>query len=168
MDQEAQQNLDKINALQKQFLSVIEDYKKYYVYYNKNPEVEEFYTNFENAKSQLASIVKKLNDLSVKITQDTSVLNTSISNINKQIQTEKSLNDDLNNVVSGLKATNNSSKALIDDSKDQYNDNYIKLWEMILGIFLLGFILAYRFESREFIIRCTQYIKSKATGNPTV
>jgi len=168
MEQEAQQNLDKINALNNQFLSVIEDYKKYYVYYNKNPEVEEFYTNFENAKSQLTLIVKQLNNLSVKITQDTSNLNNDISNINRQIQTEKSLNDDLNNVVSGLKATNNSSKALIDDSKDQYNDNYIKLWEMILGIFLLGFILAYRFESREFIIRCTQYIKSKATGSPSI
>jgi methyl-accepting chemotaxis protein len=167
MEQEAKQNLEKINSFKSQFMSILDDYKKYYVYYNKNPEVDEFQQNFFNAKSQLQQIMKQLTNLSESIKDETSSLNSQMQNINRKIKLEKNLNGKLDKTVSGLESTNNSSKALIDDSKEEYNAQYVKNWEMILGLFIIGFILAYRFESREFFIKCTQYIKSKASGSTT-
>ncbi len=33
---------EQINNIKSQFFSALDDFKKYYVYYNKNPEVDEF------------------------------------------------------------------------------------------------------------------------------
>ena len=38
----AQQFDEKINSIKDQFFSALDDFKKYYVYFNKNPEVNEF------------------------------------------------------------------------------------------------------------------------------
>lgn len=163
LEQEAQQNLDTITGLQKQFTSVLADFKKYYVYYNKNPEVEEFKTNFFNAKGQIHDILKKIMELSTTIQGQTTVLNATIEQVNKRIATEKTLNGQLDATVGNLQSTNNSSQLQIDDSKRAYNDQNLKNWEMILGLLLVSYILASRFESREFIIKCLAYVKSKAS-----
>ena len=39
---EAKQFNEKIVTIKSQFFSALDDFKKYYVYYNKNPEVNEF------------------------------------------------------------------------------------------------------------------------------
>ena len=33
---------EKINNIKTSFFSVLDDFKKYYVFYNKNPEVDEY------------------------------------------------------------------------------------------------------------------------------
>ena len=42
---QASQFNEKINSIKSQFFSALDDYKKYYVYYNKNPEVNETLVN---------------------------------------------------------------------------------------------------------------------------
>ena len=39
---QAKQFEEKIDTIKTQFFSALDDFKKYYVYYNKNPEVNEF------------------------------------------------------------------------------------------------------------------------------
>jgi hypothetical protein len=51
---QAQQFDEKINSIKTQFFSALDDFKKYYVYYNKNPEVNEF----QNYYRDLAKRVK--------------------------------------------------------------------------------------------------------------
>ena len=40
---------EKITVIQGQFFSALDDFKKYYVYFNKNPEVDEYQNYYENS-----------------------------------------------------------------------------------------------------------------------
>jgi hypothetical protein len=55
-----EQNTEKINSIKTQFFSALDDFKRYYVYYNKNPEVDEFQNYFANSKGQLQTISGEL------------------------------------------------------------------------------------------------------------
>ena len=50
--------LSKINTLKEKLPSILDDFKKYYIFYNKNPEYTEYQQMFENIKSQ--QLKKKL------------------------------------------------------------------------------------------------------------
>ena len=51
---------EQINNIKSQFFSALDDFTKYYVYYNKNPEVNEFQNYYANSKSQLQTMSKDL------------------------------------------------------------------------------------------------------------
>ena len=57
---QANQFNEKINTTKRQFFSALDDFKKYYVYYNKNPEVDEFQNYYINSKSQLQTMSRDL------------------------------------------------------------------------------------------------------------
>jgi hypothetical protein len=59
MDTKAQHFEEKINGIHSSFLSALDDFKKYYVYYHKNPEVDEYSNNFVNSKNQLQQVIKR-------------------------------------------------------------------------------------------------------------
>ena len=52
----ASQFTDKINSLKQQLPAVLDDFEKYYVFYNMNPSNNEYKKLFENIKSNLDSI----------------------------------------------------------------------------------------------------------------
>jgi phosphotransferase system IIB component len=110
----------------------------------------------------LQNIIKEIENLSQLIKKNIQMTDNELSQISIQINTEKTLNEKLTGIVGGLVSTNNSSQVLIDNSKEQYNDQYLRNLEMILGIFMVIAVLSYRFESRDFIIKCMAYVKSKA------
>ena len=56
MDTKTQHFEEKINGIQSSFLSALDEFKKYYVYYHKNPEVNEYSNNFVNSKNQLQQL----------------------------------------------------------------------------------------------------------------
>ena len=49
MDPEANRNQEKINSINSSFLSALDDFKKYYIFYHKNPDVDEYSDNFLNS-----------------------------------------------------------------------------------------------------------------------
>ena len=51
---------EKIKSINSQFVNALDDFKKYYVYYNKNPEVNEFQNYYSNSKGQLQTMSKNL------------------------------------------------------------------------------------------------------------
>jgi len=132
---------DKINSLQSNFLSVLDDFKKYYVYYNKNPEVDEFQNYYLQSKSQLQKLSKDVYLISEECKKNIDILNSKIISNNDKLSKEKDLNNKLSIAVAKLNNTNNSSEILIDDSKDAYNKQYIVNWEIFIGILLVGYTL---------------------------
>ena len=48
--------LSQINTLKEKLPSILDDFKKYYVFYNKNPEYNEYQQMFENIKSNLQNM----------------------------------------------------------------------------------------------------------------
>ena len=102
MNNTPKQNEEKIKGINDSFLSALDDFKQYYVFYNKNPEVDEYSNNFENSKNQLQSLSGEMYTIT--------------NNIQKNIQT---LNDDM--IKLGYTDFN------IQSNKNKYNEKkYLK------------------------------------------
>ena len=127
---------EKIKNIKGQFFSALDDYKKNYVYYNKNPEVNEFQNHYETSKSQLQSISKDLFLTSNDIDKNIEALNDDTSDISEKIKKEKVKYEQLKSQYDSLKNTENGSILLIDDSKDAYTAQYYLNWEIFIGIFI--------------------------------
>jgi hypothetical protein len=129
---------EKINTIKSQFFSVLEDFKKYYVYYNKNPEVNEFQNYYVNSKGQIQNLSRDLFLISNNIDKNIEILNKNMSVISEQLNKEKTMNKELMNLISNLENTQNGSEILIDDSKLKYNSQYLKNWELVIGIIIVS------------------------------
>ena len=139
--EEANQFNEKINNINAQFFSALDDFKKYYVYYNKNPEVTEFQNYYSNSKGQLQSLSKELVTTTNNINKSIESLDAEMSSNAIQLEREKKTNKELTKLVFNLENTQNGSEILIDDTKANYNIQYYKNWELIAGILGIGIML---------------------------
>ena len=125
---------EKIKGIQNSFFSALDDFKKYYVYYNKNPEVDEYQNFFTTSKGQLQGLNSDIflvtNNIQKKITD----LNTEMEEISIKLKYEKKLNTELLSLINNIQTTEDGSAIMIDDAKDEYNIQYYKNWELFIGI----------------------------------
>jgi hypothetical protein len=144
----AKQNEEKITIIKTQFFSALDDFKKYYVYYNKNPEVNEFQNYYTNSKSQIQSMTKDLFLLTNSIDKSIENLDSQMQVVSLKLEDEKNLNVELTKLFKDLNNTKNGSELLINDSKEEYNQQYYYNWEMIIGILIAGGLLTFLFKSK--------------------
>ena len=137
---------EKINTTKTHFFAALDDFKKYYVYYNKNPEVNEFQNNYVNSKSQLQGMSRDLFLTTNNIDRNIENLDIKMKNITLRLKDEKKLNEELMKILDNLENTQNGSETLIDDSKISYNKQYYYNWEMFTGILILSYLLAKIFK----------------------
>jgi Ca2+-binding EF-hand superfamily protein len=83
--------LNNINVLKEQLPSILDDFKKYYVFYNKNPENNEYQQMFENIKTNLNSINSQLFMIKNNVQIETDKLNKNMINLNNLIQNDKKI-----------------------------------------------------------------------------
>jgi hypothetical protein len=140
---------EKIETLQTQFFSALDDFKKYYVYYNKNPEVNEYQNYYSNSKGQLQSISKDLFVLTNDIEKNIEELDQGMSSISKELNIEKKKNKRMNELLSNMENTQNGSEVLISDSKYNYNVQYYHNIEMFAGSIIIGVLLAKLFTNAQ-------------------
>jgi hypothetical protein len=133
---------EQLNNLSSTFFSLIDDYKKYYVYTNKNPEVNEYQNYFFNAETQLQNTNKSLIDLTNLIKNDINQLDKLINDVNIKLSTEKDLNKELSKLFSNLKNSNNGSSIMLDETTIMYNKQYLWNIEIFIGIIILCFLIA--------------------------
>ena len=139
---EAERYNEKINSLSEQFFSVLDDFTKYYVFYNKNPEVNEYQQIYLNNKSQLQNLNKNVFLLTNDIEKDIEKLNYIVTRLNAKLGDEKDLNGELLHLFGNLKNTTNSSSVMLEDSVYIYNKQYYLNADIFLGIFMvLGLIM---------------------------
>lgn len=144
-----EQNTEKINSIKTQFFSALDDFKKYYVYYNKNPEVDEFQNYFANSKGQLQTMSKDLFLTTNNIDRHIEILDDEMKDIAVKLEEEKKTNKELTKLFNNLQNTKEGSTILIEDSKEEYNKQYYANWELILGIFVVSGILATQFSQSQ-------------------
>lgn len=125
---------EKINTLKMQFFSALDDFKKYYVFFNKNPEVDEYQNYYANSKGQLQTMSREVFLTTNGIDKMIENLNSQMSTISDEIIREKQLNTILTQKLKHLQNTENGSEILVDDSKTEYNIQYYKNWEMYFGV----------------------------------
>jgi hypothetical protein len=131
-------NSEKINDLKTQFFSALDDYQKYYVYYNKNPEVDEFQNYYANSKSQLQTMSRNVLLKTNEIDRDIETLDSEMENISIKLEHQKKLNAKLTRLLNNLQNTQNGSEILIDDAKELYNTQYRYNWEIFVGILIIS------------------------------
>lgn len=148
--------LNTIKTLEQKLPSILDDFKKYYVFFNKNPTYDEYRRIFENLKSNLSEIESDLFNLSNKL--DINIINTSkeLLKYNKLIEEERKRSIKLNSKVSQYDNTYNGSKQLITNYKEMYNLNYLRNIFIFLGIILSIFLLLKVFSKKNNITNFSQ------------
>jgi hypothetical protein len=143
---ESQKFNEQINNIKTQFFSALDDFTKYYVYFNKNPEVNEFQNFYANSKSQLQTLSRQLflttNDI-YKIIEE---LDKKVSLISKKLKEEEELYKKLMELEENIDNTQDGSQILIDDSKKKYNDQYYTNIQIFMGIIISIFLLVKLFK----------------------
>ena len=134
---EAKQYSEKIQDLSQQFFSVLDDFIKYYVLYNKNPEVSEYQQIYLNNKSQLQKLNKDVFILTNDVEKDIERLNSVVTRINLKLGVEKELNGELFSLISNLQNTKNGASVMLDDTTTIYNKQYYLNIEIFVGIFII-------------------------------
>lgn len=137
---------EKIDNLKSKFFSVLDDYKKYYVYYNKNPEVNEFQNYYSNSKNQLQIISKKLYSITDEIKANIEKLDKDMLLVAKNLEEEKDKNAKLTILYNNLDNTQNGSEILITDTKSEYNKQYYTNINMFIGILIISSLLVETFK----------------------
>jgi hypothetical protein len=143
---QAKQFEEKIDTIKTQFFSALDDFKKYYVYYNKNPEVDEFQNYYLNSKSQLQNMSRDLFLATNSIDKNIEQLDTQMAGVSVKLEAEKKLNGELMKILSNLENTQTGSEILIDNSKDIYNAQYYNNWEIFFGILIVSGLLVKLFK----------------------
>jgi len=140
--------LDKLNILKEQLPSILDDFKKYYVFYNKNPEVSEYQQMFENIKSNLNSINSQLFMIKNNVQSETDKINKNMVNLNKLIQNDKEINTDIKKKLRNIYNKNYSTYELISDYNKMYDIEYLRNWALLLSIILVCIIVSRTFKPK--------------------
>ena len=140
--------LSQINTLKEKLPSILDDFKKYYVFYNKNPEYNEYQQIFENIKGNLQNINSELFITTNNIEKDTESINDRLQKINALIAKEKKKNRQLKRRLGIVEKKYNGSDELISDYKEMYNLDYLTNFALFFGVILLGTTMASKFKAR--------------------
>jgi hypothetical protein len=136
MDPQANKFNEKIKNIKGSFFAALDDFQKYYVFYNKNPEVDEYQNFFANSKGQLQGLNSDMflvtNNIQKKITD----LDAEMRVTSNKLKAEKELNGELLTLINRIQTTQDGSAIMIDDAKDEYNTLYYKNWELFIGILI--------------------------------
>jgi len=134
---------NQLNVLKEQFVSILADFKKYYIFFNKNPDVNEYQQMFSNINSNIESINSQIFKMNNNIQQTIDGNNIKIQEINKEIQKEKNMNLELKNKVGIINNKKDSSSIMITNYKELYNNTYYYNISMFFGIIILLIGIAY-------------------------
>lgn len=137
MNPEAKIYQEQINNKANSFLSALDDFKKYYVYYNKNPEVQEYNKNFTDSKEQLQTLSSDVFEITNTIQRKIEEKNRAMSGIEMKLKRQKVISQEQEKAVNNLKSVQAGSSVMIDDSKTDYIFNYYKNIEIFIGILIL-------------------------------
>jgi len=129
------QNLE---TLQTQFPAISNDFKKYYVFYNKNPEYQEYENIFENIKENLNTVISQLFSLSNDVQLNTNKINEKLFSLDFLIKREKEKNNDFKSKLGIIQQKTSASSELISNYKDIYNLEYLRNWALFLSIIIVG------------------------------
>ena len=137
MNPEAKIYQEQINNKANSFLSALDDFKKYYVYYNKNPEVQEYNKNFTDSKEQLQTLSSDVFEITNTIQRKIEEKNRAMSGIEMKLKRQKVISQEQEKAVNNLKSVQVGSSVMIDDSKTDYIFNYYKNLEILEALFYL-------------------------------
>ena len=131
----------KLKPFQEKLPHILEDFVKYYVFYNRNPEVNEYQQLFDNIKGNLQSLNSGLFMETNNIEKMTEIINEKLLELDKLIMKEKKMNRELKRRLGIVENTYNGSDEMINNFKDMYELQYLTNFATFAGIIVLGTLL---------------------------
>ena len=129
---------EKLKTLNQQLPAILDDFKKYYVFFNKNPEYPEYQNLFENIKANMTKLGSELFMLSNDVQSSTNEINAKLFSLDKLIHNEKERNRKLKKSLGIAENENNAATELITDYKYMYSEEYLRNWALFLSIIIIG------------------------------
>ena len=129
---------EKVETLQQKLPPILDDFNKYFVLYNKTPNYPEYENMFNNIKQNLNSLGASLfivsNDVDTNIDNITNVFKTLDILINR----ERKRNRELKRRLGIVESEANSSKEMIHDYNQMYDEDYLRNWGLFLSTVVVG------------------------------
>jgi len=133
---------EKLETLQQQLPPILDDFTKYYVFYNKNPDYNEYQQAFEGIKGNLnefnSRVFMLLNDVQTNISN----INKRLIELNSLIDYEKKRNAELKKQLRNIEEEKYATTEMIDNYKEMYNNEYVKNWGLVLSTLVAGFAIS--------------------------
>jgi hypothetical protein len=137
-----------IKTLQEKLPAILDDFKKYYVFYNRNPDYDEYISHFNSVKNNLNSVNSQMFTLSNDVQTNIDAINEILLNLNNSIGQMKTENSKTIKKLKGIKEKYNAADELIMDYKSMYEYNYLRNWGLLLSIFIAGFSISRAYKSK--------------------
>jgi hypothetical protein len=129
---------ERVQTLQQQLPPILDDFNNYFVLYNKTPNYPEYENMFNNIK-------QNLNQLGASLFMVSNDVDANIDNINKAFKTldvlianERRKNRELKRRLGIVETEANSSKEMIHDYNQMYDEDYLRNWGLFLSTVLVG------------------------------
>ncbi len=124
----------KLEAIRGQYPGMLDDFQKYYVMYQKNPEVAEFHNFFFESKSQLTNLKNSLESTQQSLEQRIQRMEAESRSASEKIDAEKDRYGRVFTARTRLTNANEGAEQGISDAQHLYNIQYRKNFEMIVGL----------------------------------
>jgi SMC interacting uncharacterized protein involved in chromosome segregation len=123
------------------FPHMLDEFKKYYIFFNKNPDYNEYGQLFGNIKGNVQQIQSALFTETNNIEAVIEKINKEMVIINDKIKVAKKKNRTLKGKLGIVETTNNGVEEMIDDYKNTYNLQYFTNFTLLLGIIIASYII---------------------------
>jgi hypothetical protein len=133
---------NEIQMYKEQFYPLLDDFKKYYVFYNKNPEYDEYKNMYETVESQIQNSFSSLSNIEKQINGYIQTNNDLVKNINSQIYIEETQNNKYIHSNKSLFGMNYGSEEMMNNYKEIYRQKFIQNVGMFVGILFVSFTIA--------------------------
>lgn len=128
--------LSKIETLTAKLPGMLEDFKKYYVFYNRFPNYNEYKNMFNNIKNNLQSLNSEIFVTTNDVEKNISLLNDKLVKYDGYIDSEKSKNVLLKKKLGIVETKFDGSDEMVHNYTELYNINYTKNFALFLGILI--------------------------------
>uniref|UniRef100_A0A6C0IFL4 Uncharacterized protein n=1 Tax=viral metagenome TaxID=1070528 RepID=A0A6C0IFL4_9ZZZZ len=128
--------LTQLDTIQSQLGPILDDFNKYFVFYNMNPQISENQKMYDNIKNNIQELYTSLLRTSRDVDKNVNEINNDYQELNKLIEILKKRNEPLKKKLGIVEDTYDGSDTMITNYKDMYNLQYLKNFSLGLGTVL--------------------------------
>lgn len=140
---------DKIKTLEKTYNAAIDDLKKYYILSETYPNNDEYRNFFNNIKTEIQHYSQSLVKISKNIITELKNIEKNVIDKSNKLENQKKIYQKLSKIYNDLEQKQNGSNMFINDSKELYNEQYYRNFNLFVGIGGLIGLLVYLAKKKE-------------------
>lgn len=124
---------EKIEQLDNNVNSLLEQFTNLYVITNMYPSNQEYQTSYQNCINNLASVLSKLFTISNDVQVNIDNINKLLFKLDNLITQERNKNKELKKKLGIVENKSNAANEMIHDYKDIYDKRYLRNWSLLLS-----------------------------------